>query len=218
MSAESGLVQWQTALDNLVNSPPTGRVTIQVSPNLKNWVIHAARCDGEAGDILIVPKRPSFVMVQGQVYGPTAVAYRPGKSARWYLTQAGRPTNMANKRATFVIRADGTVWEATDRLDFGRWLECALQPGDLVVVPEKVLGGPPVWKTLFAECTGAEFHCHQCNPGGVLLLVPEADRWDLRGTDSRYVLSGKFDGVFGQTVSRRAGRLGRPEANIGAVE
>jgi hypothetical protein len=24
-----------------------------------------------------------------------------------------------------------------------------LQPGDMVVAPEKALGGPPVWKTLF---------------------------------------------------------------------
>ena len=100
--------------------------------------------------MLIVPKRPSYVMVQGQVYGPTAVAYRPGRSARWYLTQAGGTTNMAYKRGIFVIRADGTVignhsspWLAGDTLNV------ALQPGDMVVVPEKALGGPPIWKTLF---------------------------------------------------------------------
>jgi hypothetical protein len=26
-----------------------------------------------------------------------------------------------------------------------------LQPGDMVVVPEKALGGPPVWKTIFTN-------------------------------------------------------------------
>jgi hypothetical protein len=25
----------------------------------------------------------------------------------------------------------------------------ALHPGDMVVAPEKALGGPPIWKTLF---------------------------------------------------------------------
>jgi protein involved in polysaccharide export with SLBB domain len=150
LSAESGLVQWQTALDNLVNSPPTGRVTIQVSPNLKNWEDTPRDVTVRAGDILIVPKRPSFVLVQGQVYGPTAVAYRPGKSAKWYLMQAGGPTNMANKRAIFVIRADGTViGKGSSSWISGDGLSVALQPGDLIVVPEKVLGGPPIWKTLF---------------------------------------------------------------------
>jgi hypothetical protein len=150
LSAESGLVQWQTALDNLVNSPPTGRVTIQVSPNLKNWEDTPRDVTVRAGDILIVPKRPSFVLVQGQVYGPTAVAYRPGKSAKWYLMQAGGPTNMANKKAIFVIRADGTViGKGSSSWISGDGLSVALQPGDLIVVPEKVLGGPPIWKTLF---------------------------------------------------------------------
>ena len=102
------------------------------------------------GDVLVVPKRASYVLVQGQVYGPTAVTYRPGKSAKWYLQQAGGATNLANKRATFVIRANGAVigshgasWIAGDGLNV------PLQPGDMVVVPEKPIGGPPIWKTLF---------------------------------------------------------------------
>jgi polysaccharide biosynthesis/export protein len=150
LSAESALTQWQTTLDNLVSSPPSGRVTIQVSTDIRSWANTSRDITVRAGDILLVPKRPSYVLVQGQVYGPTAVGYRPGKSARWYLTQAGGTTNMANRRATFVVRANGTVisnhssgWVTGDSLGV------ALQPGDMVVVPEKALGGPPIWKTLF---------------------------------------------------------------------
>jgi polysaccharide biosynthesis/export protein len=150
LSAESALTQWQTTLDNLISAPPSGRVTIQVSSDIKSWANSSRDVTVKAGDILMVPKRPSYVLVQGQVYGPTAVSYRPGKSARWYLTQAGGTTNMANKRATFVIRANGTVisnhsagWVTGDSLGV------SLQPGDMVVVPEKALGGPPIWKTLF---------------------------------------------------------------------
>ncbi len=152
LSAESALTQWQTTLDNLVSSPPTGRVTIQVSQDIKAWANSSRDITVRAGDILTIPKRPSYVLVQGQVYGPTAVSYRPGKSARWYLTQAGGTTNMANKRATFVIRANGTVisnhsggWATGDSLGV------SLQPGDMVVVPEKALGGPPIWKAIFAN-------------------------------------------------------------------
>jgi ribosomal protein L18E len=149
VSAESALVQWQTALADLMNSPPAGRVTIQVSSNIKNWENTSRDITVRSGDVLIVPKRPSYVLVQGQVYGPTAVAYRPGKNAKWYLMQAGGTTNMANKGATFVIRADGTV------IGHGSWisgdaLSASLQPGDMVVVPEKALGGPPIWKSIFA--------------------------------------------------------------------
>lgn len=150
LSAESALVQWQSALDGLMNAPPSGRVTIQVSSNIHDWANTSRDISVRAGDVLVVPKRASYVLVQGQVYGPTAVAYRPGKSAKWYLLQAGGTTNLANKRATFVIRADGTVignhsasWLAGD------WMGVALQPGDMVVVPEKALGGPPIWKTVF---------------------------------------------------------------------
>lgn len=152
LSAESAFVQWQTTLANLVSSPPTGRVTIQIASDIHSWQNTSRDVTLRAGDVFVVPKRPSYVLVQGQVYGPTAVAYRPGKSAKWYLMQAGGATNMANKKATFVIRADGTVignhssfWTSGDGLNL------ALRPGDTVVVPEKALGGPPIWKTLFAN-------------------------------------------------------------------
>ena len=150
LSADSALVQWQTALDNLMNSPPTGRVTIQLSSNLHSWMNTSRDITVRPGDVLLVPKRPSYVLVQGQVYGATAVAYRPGKSARWYLTQAGGTTNMANRKAIFVIHADGTVIGShSSHWLTGDTLSVALQPGDIVVVPEKALGGPPIWKNLF---------------------------------------------------------------------
>jgi protein involved in polysaccharide export with SLBB domain len=150
LSAESALVQWQTALDSLMNSPPTGRVTIQISSNIRTWENTARDVTLRAGDVLYIPKRPSYVLVQGQVYGPTAVAYRPGKSAKWYLAQAGGPTNLANRKAIFVIHADGTVvGRHSSSWVTGDALSVTLQPGDMVVAPEKALGGPPVWKTLF---------------------------------------------------------------------
>ncbi len=149
LSAESAMVQWQTALDDLMSSPPSGRVTIQISSNIKEWANTSRDITVRAGDVLVVPKRPSYVLVQGQVYGATAVAYRPGKSAKWYLMQAGGTTNMANKRATFVIRANGTVIGSHGSFFAGDGLNAALQPGDMVVVPEKALGGPPVWKSVF---------------------------------------------------------------------
>ena len=147
---EAAYQQWQESLEDLTNNPPLGRVTIQVSSNLRSWTNSTRDITVRDGDTLTIPKRPSFVMVQGQVYNPTAVAYRPGKSAKWYLNQSGGATNLANKKAIFVVRADGTVIGGHGgMLWMGGGLDQALQPGDTVVVPEKALGGPRNWQSFF---------------------------------------------------------------------
>jgi hypothetical protein len=48
-----------------------------------------------------------------------------------------------------VVRADGTVIGNHGSYWGGDSLSVALQPGDMVVAPEKALGGPPIWKTIF---------------------------------------------------------------------
>jgi protein involved in polysaccharide export with SLBB domain len=93
-------------------------------------------------------------MVAGSVYAPNAVTYRPGKTASWYLGQAGGPNQQANKRAIFVIRADGSIIgngaPIGMRAFAGGLHTIALQPGDMVVVPEKAIGGPTPWQTIFS--------------------------------------------------------------------
>lgn len=150
LSDEAAYQQWQNTLDSLINNPPIGRVTIQVSANIRSWENTSRDVSVRAGDVLVVPKRPSYVVVEGQVYNPTAIAYRAGRSAKWYLSQAGGATNLANKKAIFVIRADGTVIGAKGAsLWVGGGLSETLAPGDVVVVPERALGGPSNWKALF---------------------------------------------------------------------
>jgi len=95
------------------------------------------------------------VLVTGQVFNPTAVSYRPGKSAKWYLGQSGGPTQMANKKAIFVIRADGSVIGSKDSAWSGNSLGAVLHPGDTVVVPEKAIGPGVNWQNLFAAATVA---------------------------------------------------------------
>jgi len=146
---ENALRQYQNALTQLGTNTPIGRVTMRISPDINRWKNTAADMEVRAGDTLVIPKRPSFVMVTGQVFNPTAVSYRPGKSAKWYLSQSGGPTAVANKKAIFVIRADGSVIGAKEGLWSGPSLSAVLQPGDTVVVPEKAIGGGVQWQTLF---------------------------------------------------------------------
>jgi protein involved in polysaccharide export with SLBB domain len=126
-------------------------VDIRISTNISRWRNTSADVEVRAGDTLVIPKKPGFVMVTGQVFNPTAVSYRPGKSAKWYISQAGAPTQLANKKAIFVIRADGSVIGAKQSLLVGDSFNAVLLPGDTVVVPEKAIGGGPNWSVLFTS-------------------------------------------------------------------
>jgi protein involved in polysaccharide export with SLBB domain len=146
---EAALQQYQTTLNQLSANPPVGRVAIRISADIARWKNTGDDIEVRAGDTLIVPKAPSYVMVTGQVFNPTAVSYRPGKSAKWYLSQSGGPTPMANKKAIFVVRADGSVIGSKDSLWSGNSLGAVLQRGDTVVVPEKAIGPGVNWQNVF---------------------------------------------------------------------
>ncbi len=132
------LEQYQATLENLQNTPPQGRLVIHISNNLKHWENTAADIQVRAGDSIHIPKRPSMVLVDGAVYNPTGIAYKPGRDAGWYLKQSGGPTTEAEKKAIFVIRADGSVVGGQGGLFHSGVSSASLQPGDMVVVPRKV--------------------------------------------------------------------------------
>jgi protein involved in polysaccharide export with SLBB domain len=145
---EAALLQWQSTMEQLENTPSAGRLVIRISHDVQRWANTPADIAVRAGDVLVIPKKPNFVMVEGAVYHPTAVSYRPGKSAGWYLSQAGGPTNMASKKAIFAIRADGSVVGGSGGWFSGGVESAALQPGDMVVVPEKAFSGTSKWKNI----------------------------------------------------------------------
>jgi protein involved in polysaccharide export with SLBB domain len=138
--------QTEAALAQLQASAPIGRVVMHISPDMKGWQNTAADVPVRDGDVLFVPKKAGYVMVNGQVFNPTAISYRPGHSAKWYLSQAGGVTQLADKKAVFVIRADGSVISAKNNSS-GWWggdpMSATLRAGDTIVVPEKApkIGG-----------------------------------------------------------------------------
>jgi polysaccharide biosynthesis/export protein len=135
------VAETETTIEQLEANPPIGRVVMHIQSDIGAWRNTAADLPVRDGDVLVVPKKSDYVMVNGQVFNPTAVGYRPGRSARWYLSQAGGMTQLANKKAVFVVRADGSVLAAKNNgAEFwsGDPLGATLRPGDTVIVPEVI--------------------------------------------------------------------------------
>jgi protein involved in polysaccharide export with SLBB domain len=134
------IAQTQSTLDQLEAAAPIGRVVIHVRSDLRSWRNTSTDIPVRNGDVLVVPKSANYVTVTGQVFNPTAVANVAGHSAKWYLGQAGGLTQLADKKAVFVIRADGSVLSAKNNSS-GWWggdpLSATLRAGDTIVVPEK---------------------------------------------------------------------------------
>ncbi|HWR36312.1 MAG TPA: SLBB domain-containing protein [Clostridia bacterium] len=141
--------QQQQILTRLKEEAPAGRQVIRISADLGKWENTPADVEIRAGDVLIIPKRPDFVLVNGQVNSPSAITYVPGKNAQWYLRKAGGATEFGNKKAIFVVRADGSVIGAGN----GGWwsggvMGTVLQPGDSLVVPERIATENTFWRNL----------------------------------------------------------------------
>jgi protein involved in polysaccharide export with SLBB domain len=142
--------QRQQLIDRLKQIQPSGRMVVHISQEIPKWENTPADVEVRAGDTLIIPRKPNFIMVAGQVYNPTAITYSTGKHAGWYLKQAGGPTALGNKKEIFVVRANGSVIGRNS----GQWwsgnvLTTVLQPGDTIYVPERISNGDKL--KLFSE-------------------------------------------------------------------
>jgi hypothetical protein len=88
----------------------------------------------ESGDTIYIPKRPSSVMVTGEVLNSGAFAYRPGLAVSDYVKLAGGESGAADDGLTFVVLPDGTARPEGDSwFDFGGGHE--IPPGSMIVVP-----------------------------------------------------------------------------------
>jgi protein involved in polysaccharide export with SLBB domain len=145
--------QRRDVISTLRGQEVNGRLVLRISEDVGKWENTAEDIEVRAGDVLTIPKRPTFVLVSGQVYNRAAITWVPGKTAGWYLRQAGGPTETANKKAIFVVRADGSVVGSGS--DLGFWghnvLDLRLQPGDSVIAPEKVLSTNSTWRSLLGS-------------------------------------------------------------------
>ncbi len=139
--------QKRKLIDKLKNIKAAGRVILKldVPEKMKG---SAFDLEMEEGDTLYVPANPHTVQVMGAVLNPTAFVYQPGLGVGDYLRMAGGYTRSASPGRIYLLKVDGTAV----RLDTGgSWpfgkpnnshglIVRALEPGDAIIVPQKVQG------------------------------------------------------------------------------
>jgi protein involved in polysaccharide export with SLBB domain len=143
--------QQDQVLARLRSQPATGRLVIRISADIDSWANTDADIEVRQGDVLTIPKRPGFVLVSGQVYNASALTFVPGKPASWYLERAGGSSEFASRKEIFIIRANGSVVGRRS----GAWydshvLSTRLEAGDVVVVPQKIVGASQFWRNLLS--------------------------------------------------------------------
>ena len=83
------------------------------------------------GDRIHVPTYNGTVKIEGEVMYPNTIAYKEGKSAKYYINQAGGYNRYAKKNQAYVIYMNGTVAKVNDG--------AKIQPGCEIVVPQKAM-------------------------------------------------------------------------------
>ncbi len=147
-SAETLLANRKNLIEDLKNTPATGRLVIALT-DLDKFRSTSQDIMLMDGDELIVPENPQTVNIQGEVYNSTSMSYVPGKTVAYYLDKVGGIKSTANDEEMFVVRADGTVvskqqsgyalgWDKENwRWNLGGFNNTVLYPGDSILVPEE---------------------------------------------------------------------------------
>jgi len=129
--ATQALTIGQSLLADLRASQPVGRLVIDLDRILAASDPHSDVLLRD-GDMLRVPREPQEVTVMGEVQNATSHLYDPALSRDDYLRLSGGPTQRADEKRIYVVRANGSVESGGSRW-FGR--AGSVQPGDTIVVP-----------------------------------------------------------------------------------
>ena len=93
------------------------------------------------GDRIYIPERPTTVDVIGAVYQQNTFIYNPHKGVNDYIVMSGGVSPTGEKSDLYRICADGTIQS-------NRHSSSKVNPGDAIVVPEKLTRGRGLLRNL----------------------------------------------------------------------
>jgi len=148
---ETAKTAQQALLAKLRAAKAKGRVAIELQ-DLEQFEQSPHDVTLESDDQLVIPQTPQHIQVIGAVYNPSAFLYEHRAAVKSYLNQAGGLTDDADADNIYVLKVDGTAVsrQSTSRFRLLRWdsrshrwtggsfFSMVLDPGDTIVVPEKL--------------------------------------------------------------------------------
>lgn len=122
--------------DELKQVEPSGRIVVEADPTVLQ-VRPELDVVLEPGDVIHVPKRPSHVIVMGEVLNPGALQFRSGFQAADYIRAAGGIAETGDAARTFMILPNGSA----EPLKISSWnaQPTPIPPGSVIYVPRDPL-------------------------------------------------------------------------------
>jgi polysaccharide export outer membrane protein len=132
-AANASALDSREAIARLRRLTPLGRIVLEVKPDSRG-IESLPDIPLEDGDRFVVPRVPSTVTVEGQVYSANSFIFERNRKERDYMRQAGGPDRTADRKRTFILRADGSVFSR----QYGDVDHATIFPGDTIVVPPQL--------------------------------------------------------------------------------
>lgn len=126
----------KTRIDALRKLQSNGRITLELNPDGLN-LASLPDLPLEDGDRIMIPATPGFISAMGAINNENVFIYKPGRTVGEILKVAGLREE-ADKKAIFILRADGSIVGNATAGWFGSINGLKLMPGDTIVVPEKM--------------------------------------------------------------------------------
>ena len=135
----------------------SGRIVLEFKPG-SGGISELPKIALEDGDRFVIPPLPATVNVVGAVNDQNSFLYVHGRDVGTYLKKAGGITKDADRKRSFVIRANGEVvgYDANATAWVSNFEKLKIFPGDTIVVPEKTakasaMRGVLEWSQMFSQ-------------------------------------------------------------------
>jgi polysaccharide export outer membrane protein len=135
VEAQAMLAQQMALKEKLEGVVPQGRVIIDLThPD------HYSSFALEDSDEVFIPRNMNTVSVVGEVFNPATFTFNGKNRSPWhYIESAGGIKESSDKKRIYVVRANGSIVTRNMR----KISSIRLEPGDAVVVPQKVRYAAP---------------------------------------------------------------------------
>jgi polysaccharide biosynthesis/export protein len=145
--AQAMLAQQMALKEKLGTIIPLGRIIIDLTKSEKYESFAL-----EDSDIVYIPRNMNTISVVGEVFNPATFTFNGKNISLWYyIESAGGIKESSDKKHIYVVKANGSI--ITNKMK--SLSSIMLEPGDAVVVPQKVRYSSP--HKLFVDTMDAIF-------------------------------------------------------------